>query len=156
MKTKPQALLRAAEIAAMPERQHVHQFNANAIRHTRTLGTLAGLEHIGLHLIRLAPGADSTEYHSHDNDEEFLYVIAGRGIAILDDEEHDIGPGDIMAFPRRSIPHAMRNPYDEDLVYLMGGERNESDVVHYPRLRRSMVKTAGRRYYTEWDDQHDL
>ena len=49
---------------------------------TRTLGTLSGLTQIGLHIVRLEKGRESTEYHYHDADEEFLYVISGRGVAI--------------------------------------------------------------------------
>ncbi len=61
-----------------------------------------------------------------------------------------------MAFPCGSPPHKLHNPNVEDLVYLMGGERNTSDVVHYPRLQRSMVKTAGQRYWSDWSHQHEL
>lgn len=149
-------LFRSEDIAAMPERRHVHQFNDGAIRHTKTLGTQAGLEHIGLHIVRLTQGCVSTEYHTHDNDEEFLFVISGRGVATIGGKEHAVAAGDLMAFPHESPPHQLANPYPEDLVYLMGGERNAADVVHYPNIKRSMVKTAGRRYWSDWEDQKEL
>ncbi len=60
-------LIRSAEIDALPERHHVHQFNERAVRMTRTLGAALGLERIGLHLIRLPPGQDSTQLHSHSD-----------------------------------------------------------------------------------------
>ena len=149
-------LFSAADIAALPEDRSVHQFNDNAVRLSKTLGTLAGLERIGLHLVRLEPGRASTELHSHDNDEEFIYIISGTGTATIGDQTHPIAAGDVMAFPCQSPTHEMHNTGQEDLVYLMGGERNPADVVHYPRLQRSMVKTAGRRYFSLWEDQTPL
>ena len=149
-------LFRAADIAALPERASTHQFNTNAVRHVRTLTQLAGLERTGLHVVRLTTGHESTEHHSHTHDEEFLLVLSGRGKAQIGDESFDIEAGDLMAFAANSPAHSMSNPHKEDLVYLMGGERNSNDVVHYPRLKRSMVKAGGDRYWSSWDDQHAL
>ncbi|MEZ5558887.1 MAG: cupin domain-containing protein [Pseudomonadales bacterium] len=155
MKTPPQ-LLRAAAIAALPERRHQHQFNDNAVRYTRTLGEQAGLERIGLHLVRLEPGHDSTQHHFHDADEEFLYIVSGRGMAHIGDESFEVATGDFMGFAAPSPAHSLSNPFDEDLVYLMGGERNAVDAVHYPRIRRSMFKARGNRRWADWDDLQDL
>lgn len=152
----PTHLFRATDIAALEETASTHQFNDNAVRHVKTLTALAGLTRIGLHIVRLEQGKESTEHHSHDNDEEFLIVLAGRGQATIGDEVSDIEAGDVMAFPCGSPAHSLSNPYAEDLVYIMGGEKNANDVVHYPRQRRSMVKSAGKRYWTNWADQNDL
>jgi uncharacterized cupin superfamily protein len=150
------ALLCAADIEAIEPQARRHQFNDNAVRSTRTLGTLVGLERIGVHLVRLVPGRESTQFHYHDADEEFLYVLAGRGIAEIGDHTYEVGPGDFMGFPAPSEGHSLRNPFDEDLVYLMVGERNANDVVHYPRIRRSMLKGPGGRRWVDWNDLHDL
>lgn len=151
-----QHLLTAAHIAAMAARPHRHQFNEKALRLTRTLGTLTGLQRIGVHLVHLPPGHESTQHHYHDADEEFLYVISGRGIACIGDDELTVGPGDFMGFPAPSPAHSLRNPFAEDLVYLMGGERNAIDTVHYPRIQRSMFKAHGRRRYADWGDLEEL
>ena len=45
-------------------------------------------------------------------------------VAEIDGGEHEVGPGDFMGFPTPSLGHHLRNPFDEDLVYLMGGERH--------------------------------
>jgi len=156
--TRPpsKALLRAADIDAIEPFESRHQFNDNAVRSTRTLGTLVGLERIGVHLVRLAPGRESTQFHYHDADEEFLYVLAGRGVAEIGDRTYEVGPGDFMGFPAPSEGHSLKNPFDEDLVYLMVGERNANDVVHYPRIRRSMLKGPGGRRWVDWNDLHAL
>lgn len=138
-------LLRAEQIEALPERQQQHQFNANAVRQTRSLGDLLGLQALGVHLVRLESGRDSTQFHFHDTDEEFLYILSGRGIAEIGEQRLPVGAGDFMAFPAGSEPHCLSNPHSEDLLYLMGGDRNVSDVVHYPHIGRTMIKSAGSR-----------
>ena len=145
-----------ADIAAMPEYRRVHQFNDNAQRLTRTLTESLSLQQLGLHLVRLESGRDSTQFHYPDNDEEFVYILAGRGIAQLGESHFEVSAGDFMGFPAASVGHALHNPHTEDLVYLMGGEGNPADVVHYPQIRRTMIKSHGRRSWVDWDDVHEL
>ena len=138
-------LLTAEAIAALPRQETRHQFNDNAVRLSQNLTGPTGMERIGIHLVRIAPGRDSTTHHFHDADEEFLYVLAGQGIAKIGDEEFEVGPGDFMGFPAPSPAHSLRNPYDEELIYLMGGERWAVDLVHYPEIGRTLLKAHGRR-----------
>ena len=155
MDTPLPSLLSAADIANLAEERRQHRFNPNAVRMTRTLSDRTGMRRIGVHLVRLEPGRESTQFHNHDVDEEFLYVISGRGVAEIGEASYEVGPGDFMGFPQNSPAHTLRNPFDEDLVYLMGGERNVHDVVNYPRIRRSMIKGAGPSKYVDWDHLHD-
>ena len=148
--------LTASDIDELEEVRHQHQFNDNAVRLTRTLGVQVGLERIGVHLIRLERGRDSTQFHYHDNDEEFIFIVSGHGVADIGDESFKVGPGDFMGFPAPSPAHSLHNPCKEDLIYLMGGERHAADVVHYPRIRRSMIKSYGRKQWVDWDDLHEL
>ena len=61
-----------------------------------------------------------------------------------------------MGFPAPSPAHSMHNPYAEDLVYLMGGERWATDVVHYPDIKRSLIKSDGKRQWAAWEDMQEL
>lgn len=144
----------ADRISKLPERAHVHQFNANAIRHTRSIGDLAGLSDMGIHLVRVEPGRDSTEHHFHGQDEEFLFVLSGRGEAAIGDTVVLIGPGDFLAFPKGSPAHSTHVPAEaeEDLVYLMGGTRSPIDVCTYPRARLRMYRIDGEKEYVELSD----
>ena len=144
----------AAEIAAMPERRHRHQFNENAVRMTRTLGDPAGLKDMGLHIVRLEPGRESTEFHFHGQDEEFLMILSGRGIAEIGDDRIEVGPGDVMAFPKNSPAHVMHVPEGagEDLVYLMGGTRAPVDICTYPRAGLRMTRADGVKEVARLDD----
>lgn len=141
--------LSAADIAAIDERLVVHPLNANGQRLTRTLGDLAGLANVGVHLVRIESGRDTTEYHFHHAEDEFLYVLEGRGIAEIDGETVEVGPGDFLGFPAGGPAHTMRNPGPADLVYLMAGERRYGDVVDYPRVGRRLLKAGGNRSYVD-------
>lgn len=156
MNTPEQCLLPFSDIEAIEEIEHQHQFNPNAIRLTRTLGTRTGLSRIGVHLVRLQTGRDSTQFHYHDSDEEFIYILEGRGIAHIGEESFEVSAGDFMGFPAPSPAHSLHNPNAQDLVYLMGGERNPADLVHYPKIRRTMLKSHGKRSFVDWDDLTDL
>jgi uncharacterized cupin superfamily protein len=48
-------------------------------------------------------------------------------------------PGDFMGFAAPRPAHHLINPYTEDFVYLMGGERSGLDVGHFPELGRKMI-----------------
>lgn len=144
----------AERIARLPEKAVVHQFNANAIRHTRSLGDMAGLTDMGLHIVRVEPGRDTTEHHFHGQDEEFLYVISGRAEATIGEETFSIGPGDVMVFPKHSPAHSMHVPADagEDLIYMMGGTRSPIDVCTYPKIARRMYRVDGVKEYAALAD----
>ena len=45
-----------------------------------------------------------------------------------------------MAFPTPSVAHHLRNPGDQELVYLMGGENLEVEVADFPHLGKRMFR----------------
>jgi uncharacterized cupin superfamily protein len=145
-------LLTAAAIAKMPEIRRVHVLNKRAIRHGRSLGDAVGMRDMGIHLVRVAPGDLSTEYHTHYCDEEFVYILAGRGIAEIGGRKVKVGAGDFMDFTAKALPHGMSNPYKQELVYLMGGTRKAVDISEYPRSRKRAYKFDGRRHIVKFKD----
>jgi len=144
MEKKPSPLVRAAELKAQPEESFSHPLNPGSLVRGHSLSDAAGLARIGVHLLVVPPGKESFAYHRHLGEEEFIYILSGRGIAEIGDEEHEVGPGDFMGFPTPSVGHHLRNPFDEDLVYLSGGERREMEVAEFPRLGKQLVR-VGRR-----------
>ena len=44
-----------------------------------------------------------------------------------------------MGFPA-GVAHHLRNPYQEDLVYLVGGENVDIEVANFPRLGRRIIR----------------
>ncbi|MEQ9144222.1 MAG: cupin domain-containing protein [Parvibaculaceae bacterium] len=148
---KSRCFFPAERLAAMGERRHVHQYNDNAVRLTRTLGDLAGFTEMGLHMVRIEPGRETTEHHFHGQDEEFVFILSGRGVATLDEESFEVGPGDALLFPKNGPAHSMRNEGPDDLVYLMGGTRPPIDVCTYPRLSRRQYRVNGEKEYADLD-----
>jgi len=147
-------LIPAEEVTKLKESINIHRFNEKAIRHTKSLGDLVGLSKFGIHLVRIAPGDETTQYHVHQLEEEFIYILSGRGVSDIGDERFEVGPGDFMGFRAGHLPHTMFNPFKADLVYLMGGNRFSQDICDYPRIKRRLYRIEGQREYVRWDDIH--
>ena len=141
MSEKPEAkpLQTAAEIAGSDEMRIRHPWNPNSEVYLKHLAHRAGLRRVALTLARVPPGRESFIYHSHEHEEEFLYILSGRGRAEIDGNSFEVGPGDFMGFTAPGVAHHLLNPYEEDLVYLMGGERSNLDIGHFPRVGRHIV-----------------
>lgn len=134
-------LLRAADIAAKSQ-TFSHPWNPQSQITGYQLAKATGLERTGVNLARIAPGKESFVYHSHWLEEEWIYVLAGRGMARIDGAEYEVGAGDFMAFPTPGVAHHLRNPFEAELVYLVGGESREVDVADFPDLDKRVFKHA--------------
>jgi uncharacterized cupin superfamily protein len=137
MSDKPK-LLKASDVLAHEE-SDAHPWNPKSQIRGTMLSRLTGLSRSGVNLIKLASGMESFVYHSHYYEEEWMYVLAGRGIADVDGVEHEIGPGDFLGFPTGTA-HQTRNPFAEELVYLSGGEHRDYEVADFPRIDRRMIR----------------
>lgn len=132
-------LLRANQIAEQ-ENSISHPWNPNSSITGTMMGRLVGLKRVGVNLAKIPPGKESFIYHSHYREEEWIYILSGRGVAEIDGEEFEVGPGDFMGFPTPSIAHHLRNPFDQELVYLVGGESLEVEIADFPRLGKRMLR----------------
>ena len=117
-----------------------HPWNPNSEIVGTRLSALVGLSRIGVSRICIPAGKESFVYHSHYREEEWIYVISGRGVAEIDGEEFEVSAGDFMGFPTPSVAHHLRNPHDEDLVYLVGGENLDVEIADFPRLGKRMLR----------------
>jgi uncharacterized cupin superfamily protein len=129
-----------SEEAAERASRFSHPWNSNSELYGTRLSSLVGLSRIGVSRVSVPPGKESFVYHSHQREEEWIYVLSGRGIAEIGDEEFEVGVGDFMGFPAPQVGHHLRNPYEEDLVYLVGGEALDVDIADFPRLGKRMVR----------------
>lgn len=148
----PHPLLTASAIAALGEDTFVHPLNPRAIRHGKSLGDETGLHHLGIHLVRVEPGHDSTQYHVHQGEEEFIYIISGRGVAELGEDTVEVGPGDFMGFVPGGLAHGLSNPFTDDLVYLVGGMRLDFDICDYPQVNTRLYRRGLQRQYVELEE----
>jgi uncharacterized cupin superfamily protein len=136
---RTKCLLTDAEIRSIREMRLRHPLNPNSEVHLRPLSELVGMQRVRLTLGRTGPGRESFAYHAHEADEEFVYILSGRGRAEIGDETVEVGPGDFMGFATPSVAHHLTNPYHEDLVYLMGGERSRVEVSSFPRAGKRII-----------------
>lgn len=134
-------LLRAADIAARSQ-TFSHPWNPNSELSGYQMGKATGLRRTGVNFARVPPGKESFVYHAHWCEEEWIYVLEGRGVAHVDGVDYEVGAGDFMAFPTPGVAHQLRNPFDTDLVYLMGGENRDIDVVDFPGLDKRIFRHA--------------
>jgi uncharacterized cupin superfamily protein len=132
-------LIRAAHIKEK-EAEFSHPWNSKSLLIGTHMSKIGGLQRAGVSLVRIPPGHESFVYHSHQREEEWVYILSGRAMAEIDGSQYQMGAGDFVAFPVPSVAHHMRNPFDEDVVYLMGGERCDAEIAEFPRLGKRMVR----------------
>lgn len=136
-------LVRAAHVERHAQ-TFSHPWNPHSEITGTVLGRAAGLRRTGVNYAKLAPGKESFVYHSHRREEEWIYVLRGRGIAEIDGREFEVGPGDFMGFPTPSVAHHLRNPGPDELHYLMGGESRDFEIADFPKLRKTMVRDGAK------------
>jgi uncharacterized cupin superfamily protein len=119
-------------------------------RRTR-LGDVAGLTQFGVNLLRLPPGAWSSQRHWHSAEDEFTYVLEGEVVLVTDDGEEVLRAGDCAGFRAGDANgHHLQNRSDRDAVLLdIGSRRPETDAVDYPDI--DLTLAAGDRAYRHRD-----
>jgi uncharacterized cupin superfamily protein len=136
-------LMRQREIAG-GLRTFSHPWNARSEMRGVALGAAMGFRRVGVNFIRIAPGKEAYAPHAHAHEEEWVFILEGRGRALAGDQAFDVGPGDFLAYPAPQVVHHLVNAGKSDLVCLMGGEVLPLDVVDFPRHRKRMVWVNGR------------
>jgi len=139
-------ILKSKQIEEMKGEQRIHFLNSNAERIRKSIGDEVGLSKIGVHIIYVEPGKDSTEYHKHYHEEECIYVLSGKGTLTIEGEEYIFEKGDFVGFPANTAAHALKNTGTETLVYLIMGQRLEQDVADYPAKNKRLYRNNGK-----WD-----
>ncbi|QXT38836.1 cupin domain-containing protein [Gymnodinialimonas ceratoperidinii] len=136
-------LLKAEEIAAMEGLAKTHFLNQNATRINKSLGDATGLTGLGIHLIEVAPGAETTEYHVHHFEDEAVYILEGSGTATIGETDHPISPGDFIGYRKGGLAHTIVNTGSEMLRILVIGQRLAHDVGDYPRKGQRIFRNEG-------------
>ena len=120
-----------------------HFLNDNAQRTNKSLGDMTGLTGFGFHIIEVACGKESTEYHKHYHEDECTYVLSGTGKVLIGQQEHDIAAGDFIAYPKGGEAHTMINTGDEILRCIVVGERLAYDIGDYPNKNKRIFRQTG-------------
>ena len=153
--TQP-SLFTADEIAQHPEFEVHHPLNPHSEVYLKSLSRLAGLRRVAVSLARIPPGKESFIYHAHSNEEEWLYILSGRGIAEIGETEQTVGPGDFLGFGLPQVAHHLRNPFEEELVYLVGGEIVSVDIGTFPRHGKRVIRDGETAHIIDDDSLQDF
>ena len=125
---------------------------ACAAREKRRLGDVFGLKKFGVNLVRLPPGAASSNRHWHSRQDEFIYILEGEATLVTDAGERRMGPGTMMGFPAGAPDgHHLLNRSGADVLYLEVGDRSEGDEVDYPDIDLLLRFVGGARRYVRKD-----
>jgi uncharacterized cupin superfamily protein len=111
-------------------------------RERTKLGDAAGLSQFGVNLLRLPPGAWSSQRHWHTGSDEFVYVLSGEVVLVTEGGEEVLRPGDAAGFPAGDTNgHCLQNRSDRDAEVLEIGTRVSNDTGHYSDI--DMVAPSG-------------
>ncbi len=119
-------------------------------REKQALGDALGLTAYGVNLVRLPPGAESSQRHWHSHEDEFVYVLEGELTLITDAGEQVLGPGMTAGFSAgKTDGHHMINRSAAWAVYLEVGNRSPDDECSYPDIDLFLTATRdGKRSFT--------
>ena len=136
-------VLSREDIEAYPGIEKEHFLNDNARRRNTSLGDLTGLTGIGVHLVEIEPGHESTECHVHYHEDECVYILEGEATATIGDDSVAVGAGDFIGYRSGGLPHKLENTGQTVLRCLVVGQRLEHDVADYPDKRKRIFRNAG-------------
>ena len=126
-----------------------HDAPCNA-RVRQALGEAAGLSQFGVNLMRLPPGAWSSQRHWHSAEDEFIWILEGEVVLVTDDGEETLRAGDCAGF-QAGTPnaHHLQNRSAEPAMLLEVGTRHpERDVTSYAEADLRWSEATG---YTRKD-----
>ena len=100
MAEQSRKLLWKADDLAAQERAVTQRLKSELAPAATGLSRLAGLKRAHVSLGRIPPGKDSFAYHAHMQEEEWVYILSGRGIAEIDGESYKVGRATSWVFRR--------------------------------------------------------
>lgn len=108
------------------------------------LGDAAGLTGFGVNLLRLPPGAWSSQRHWHSREDEFVYVLEGEVVLVTDGGEEVLKAGDCAGFKAGDGDgHHIQNRSDREAVMLEIGARQPGETVDYPDIDLGIAPDGG-------------
>ena len=101
-------------------------------RERTRLGDAAGLTQYGVNLLRLPPGAWSSQRHWHAKEDEFIYVLLGEVVLVTNAGEEVLRAGDCAGFMAGEPDgHCLQNRGTVDATALEIGSRISDESSMY-------------------------
>jgi uncharacterized cupin superfamily protein len=119
-------------------------------RERKQLAKAAGLTQFGVNLLRLPPGAWSSQRHWHTAEDEFVFVVSGEVVLVTEQSEQTLRAGDSAGFRAQDANgHHLQNRSQQDVVLLEVGTRHDEDATFYPDI--DMQLAPGSNTFTHRD-----
>jgi uncharacterized cupin superfamily protein len=140
------------DLSAVPVRRttgypkRFHRFKGDiAGRSSQRLADAAGLTQFGVNRVVIEPGGVSSLRHWHTHEDEFVIVLEGELVLVMDEGEAPMGPGDMVGFVRGAENgHHFRNVSKRPAVLLAIGTRIREDVCYYSDVDMKVSSTDDR------------
>ena len=140
MADRPACVVAVAELVAEKRPRWTH--GEGVASRVRELRQRTGLVQMGVNLREIQPGNFGTNRHWHVLEEEWVYVLAGRGEARVGPLRLPVRAGSFVGFPPGPRPHHFLAQGDAPLLLLEGGERLADDHGYYPDARRRFSRAG--------------
>ncbi len=121
-------------------------------RSKRKLGDFFGLWNFGVNLTCLKPGASSSLAHHHSAQDEFVYIVEGEAVLMLDERPYPMQADDCIGLPAGTgIAHRLVNRSEKPVLFIEIGDRSRNDIVEYPFDDLAVRRRDGRWLFTRKD-----
>jgi len=101
-------------------------------KQTQALGAAADLTQIGVNLVRVKPGAWSSQRHWHEHEDEFVWILEGEIALVTDAGRETLRAGNCAGFKAGVRDgHHFVNESDADALLLVVGTRDDRDHGEY-------------------------
>jgi len=108
------------------------------------------LTQFGVNLLRLPPGAWSSQRHWHTGEDEFVYVLSGEVVLLSDGGEEVLRAGDAAGFKANDgNGHCLQNRSAHDAQVLEIGTRVPQSMGYYSDI--DMIAQPGGGLYAHRD-----
>jgi uncharacterized cupin superfamily protein len=121
-------------------------------------GKELGLKRIAVNYEVLEPGDRSSWPHAHSEQEEFLFILEGKGQVWLDGNLYDVGAGDCIAFVAGTgIAHCLINNSNDKVRFLVVGEQNlKTDRGFYAKHPQRNEDMKARGFFWEGHPTNEM
>lgn len=115
-------------------------------RQRTRLADAAGLTQYGVNLVRLEPGAWSSQRHWHIAQDEFIYILSGEVTLVTNAGPEILRAGDCAGFKAGDEDgHHLQNRSSAEVTFLEMGTRLPSDGAYYSDIDM-IVPPSGKQY----------
>jgi uncharacterized cupin superfamily protein len=128
-----QPALNPQDLEALSRSSYPEPYRSRVLpREVRRLGDALGLTRIGVNLVRILPGKQSSMRHWHTHEDEFVYMLEGELLLRTQGGEQLLAAGMCAGFAAASEDgHHFINRSERPAVFLVVSNRDPEDTAYY-------------------------